>query len=137
MNRITRLKFALAQGLGIPCEIELVRPRNARGNIAHYFHFIADALALMALLMRRFPKLKFTVALDQMGAFKGIVEELFQEHLVDRATWKIQVVGMNPDKVEVSSEQWQLIREWTFNRLDLDLAPDVSRKFILLIDRTA
>jgi hypothetical protein len=72
-----------------------------------------------------------------MGAFKGIVEELFQEHLVDRATWKIQVVGMNPDKVEVSSEQWQLIREWTFNRLDLDLAPDVSRKFILLIDRTA
>lgn len=136
MNRIARLKIALAQRLGIACEIELVRPKDAKGNIAHYYHFVADALVPIALLIQRFPELKCTLPMDRLGAFRGIAEELFQENLVDRAIWKIQVVGMNPKKVEVSAEQWQMAREWTFHRLGLSMAQDVSRKYILLIDRT-
>ena len=122
-----------------PLYLNPVPPIRCGGTVDRYYHFILDLVLPLYLLKREVsPGAKFLVS--EPGAFKKQLLQLFPEdvEVIDAGSQradsnKIDLIGMNPKCVHLSSNMLEDFRKDICSYLEIDVRESSNK--ILLIER--
>ena len=116
-----------------------VPPKEASGHVSHYYHFIFDlAFPLSLLIEQTSSNVKYVLC--DIGILTPMLVELFGEHIEILQNFDaidenevVDLMGMNPIKVDVSTGHIKNFRAFIYSKLNF--VPTTKPNKILLIER--
>ncbi len=117
-----------------------VPPKDASGHVKHYYHFIFDLVLPLSLLIEKTaPKVKFVLC--DIGLLTPVLPHFFGKRVqvlqdfnsLPKEQQVVDLVGMNPIKVDVLTSDFKSFRESMFGKINF--VPTKKPKKILLIER--
>lgn len=116
-----------------------IPPKEASGHVSHYYHFIFDLIFPLSLLIEQTSS-NVKYVLCDFGILTPVLVELFGERIEILQNFDgvdenevVDLMGMNPVKVNVSAGQIKNFKSFIYHKLNF--VPTTKPNKILLIER--